>query len=130
MGKQPRHRPARSYPEAKRVILECEMKRCLHCGELLVPSGTWHVRKYVQTMDGPVFVAGKGKKCEAADCSHRGAHYHANQVLRISLPKSTYGLDGLAFIGWQHEHEHKQLAEIEELLNQKGIEVCQTTTRN
>jgi protein-ribulosamine 3-kinase len=31
-------------------------------------------------------------------------------VLKISLPFSTYGLDVLAFIGWQHEHEHKQYA--------------------
>jgi hypothetical protein len=31
----------------------------------------------------------------------------------------------LAFIGWQHEHEHKQLVEIQEMLNQGGIEVCE-----
>ena len=59
------------------------------------------------------------------DCSHYGHHYHASGVLRISLPYSTYGLDVLAFIGWQHEHEHKQLVEIQEMLNQGGTEVCE-----
>jgi hypothetical protein len=39
----------------------------------------------------------------------------------ISLPKSTYGLDVLAYIGWRHEHEHKQLVEIQRELNARGI---------
>ena len=125
MSKRPRHRPQRSFPDAKRVILECELEECVHCGEPLVPGGTWHVRKYVQTMKGPLFVAGKSKKCNSPDCSHRGQHYHASKVLRISLPQSTYGLDVLAFIGWQHEQEHKQFVEIEEMLNQRGIEVSE-----
>jgi hypothetical protein len=125
MSKGARHRPARSFSEAPRVIVECELERCVHCGERLVASGTWHMRKYVQTMAGPVFVAGKSKKCVGLACSHRGAHYHASQVLRLSLPQSTYGLDVLAFIGWQHEHEHKQLVEIRVLLNQHGVEVSE-----
>lgn len=90
-----------------------------------MPSETWHMRKTVQTMEGPLFVAGKSKKCDCADCSHYGHHYHASKVLRISLPQSTYGLDVLAFIGWQHEHEHKQFIEIQEMLNEGGIEVCE-----
>jgi hypothetical protein len=48
-------------------------------------------------------------------------HYYASKVLLISLPYSTYGLDVLAFIGWQHEHEHRQLVEIQRELNQRGI---------
>jgi len=125
MSKRPRHRPRRSFPDAERVILECELEECVHCGESLVPGGTWHVRKYVQTMNGPLFVAGKSKKCASPDCSHSGHHYHANRVLQISLPQSTYGLDVLAFIGWQHEHKHKQFVEIQEMLNQSGIEVSE-----
>jgi len=125
MSKRPAHRPQRSFPDAERVILECELEECVHCGGPLVPSGTWHVRKYVQTMKGPLFVAGKSKKCAALDCSHSGHHYHASKVLRISLPQSTYGLDVLTFIGWQHEHEHKQFVEIQEMLNQSGIAVSE-----
>ena len=125
MSKRPPHRPQRSFPDAERVILECELEECVHCGGPLVPSGTWHVRKTVQTVKGPMFVAGKSKRCDSPDCSHYGHHYHASKVLRISLPQSTYGLDVLAFIGWQHEHEHKQFTEIQEMLNEGGIEVCE-----
>ena len=125
MSKRPRHRPRRSFPDAERVILECEWEECVHCGGPLVSSGTWHVRKYVQTMNGPMFVAGKSKQCDSADCTHYGHHYHTSRVLRISLPQSTYGLDVLTFIGWQHEHEHKQFVEIAEKLKQRGIEVSE-----
>lgn len=121
MTKQPSHRPRRNFPNAKRVIVECDLEKCVHCGQPLVPSKTWHVRKYVQTMDEPLFVAGKSKKCVNPDCRHFGKHYHASGVLRISLPYSTYGLDVLAFIGWQHEHEHKQFVEIQQKLNHRGV---------
>ena len=124
-SRRPAHRPKRRYPDAERVIVECELKECVHCGGPLVPSGTWHVRKYVQTLNGPLFVAGKSKQCDSPDCAHRGHHYHASGVLRIGLPQCTYGLDVLAFIGWQHEHEHKQFVEIQEMLNGRGVEVCE-----
>jgi hypothetical protein len=123
VSKQPRHRPRRSFPNAKRVIVECELEECIHCGQPLVSGKTWHVRKTVQTMDGPLFVAGKSKKCVNPDCRHCGKHYHASGVLRISLPYSTYGLDVLAFIGWQHEHGHKQFVEIQQKLNDRGVMV-------
>lgn len=101
MEKRPRHRPKREFPDAERVILECEINDCPHCGETLKPRMPWHMRKTVQTLQGPLFVAGKSKECDNARCSHFGKHYYASRVLLISLPKSTYGLDVLAYIGWQ-----------------------------
>jgi hypothetical protein len=121
MGKLPRHRPHRRFPNARQVVVECELERCIHCGELLTPRRPWVVRKTVQTLQGPVFVVGKSKKCTNALCSHAGKHYYASGVLLISLPYSTYGLDVLAFIGWRHEHEHRQLVEIQRMLNARGI---------
>jgi len=44
-------------------------------------------------------------------------------VLLISLPYCTCGLDVLAFVGWQHEH--KQLVEIQEKLNERGVKVSE-----
>jgi hypothetical protein len=123
MNKQPKHRPQRSFPNARRVIVECELEKCIHCEEPLVSSKTWHMRKHVQTMSGPLFVAGKSKKCKNPGCRHEGCIYHASGVLKISLPHSTYGLDVLAFIGWQHEHEHKQFVEIQKMLNERGVKV-------
>ncbi|MEJ6480695.1 hypothetical protein N0Y54_04995 [Nostoc punctiforme UO1] len=81
------------------------------------------MRKTIQTMDGVVFVAGKSKECTNSSCTHFGKHYYATSVLKYSLPYSTYGLDVLAFIGWQHEHEHQQLVEIQRSLKRRGVEI-------
>jgi hypothetical protein len=57
------------------------------------------------------------------ECSHYGTRYYASQVWLLSLPSSTYGMDVLAYIGWRHEHDQRQLVEIQRELNQKGVEI-------
>jgi len=79
------------------------------------------MHKTIQTVAGPLFVAGKSKECINPECAHPGQHYYATGVLKISLPYSTYGLDVLAYIGWQHEKEQRQFAEIQRDLNQRGL---------
>jgi len=121
MEKLSRHRPHRRFEQAERLIVDCELEICPHCGEKLRSRNPWHMRKHVQTLKGPIRVAGKSKECTNPECAQNGKHYYASRVNLISLPKSTYGLDVLAFIGWQHEHEHKQLVEIQRELNRRGI---------
>lgn len=123
IAKLPRHRPQRKFSNAKRIILECSLIECVHCGKELVLRRPRHMRKTIQTMDGAVFVAGKSKECTNPSCTHFGKHYYASGVLKYSLPYSTYGLDVLAFIGWQHEHEHQQLVEIQRSLKGRGVEI-------
>lgn len=127
MGNRPRHRPRRAFAGAKRVIVECDLETCPHCGHRLRGRRAWHMRKYVQTLQGPLFVAGKSKECANRACPHVGAHYYASRVLSLSLPHSTYGLDVLAFIGWQREGEHRQLSEIRGMLSARGIEINEPT---
>lgn len=43
------------------------------------------------------------------------------------MPYSTYGLDILAFIGWRHEHDQRQLVEIQRELQQRGILINERT---
>jgi hypothetical protein len=43
--------------------------------------------------------------------------------LQVSPPYSTYGLDVIAFVGIQHEREHKQFTEIQTLLNEQGVAI-------
>ena len=123
MEKRVRQRPKRRYPEAKRQIFVSEVNVCAHCGTELKLRPNWHVRKTIQTLNGPLFLAGRAKICTNVECSHCGTRYYASQVLLLSLPSSTYGLDVLAYIGWRHEHEQRQLVEIQRELNQKGIEI-------
>ena len=125
MKKQARHRPTRHFEEVRREIVECDLENCPYCGEILRARNTWHMKKTVQTLEGPVFIAGKTRECVNLLCEHSGEYYYANSVLSISLPFSTYGLDVLAWIGWQHEKEHKQFVEIQRELNHRKILVIE-----
>ena len=127
MENPPRHRPHRTFPDTPHVIVECELTECIHCHTALQPRKPWYMRKTVQTLKGPIFVAGKSKACRDPNCSHTGQHYYASGTLLVSLPYSTYGLDVLAFSGWQHEHEHAQLVEIQQALNQRGVLINERT---
>ncbi len=127
MSQAVRHRPRRRYLNAPRVILEPELNSCIHCGERLQARIAWHMRKTIQTLQGPLFVAGKSRQCNNRSCSQAGKIYYASRVWLYSLPYSTYGLDVLAYIGWQHEHEHKQLVEIQRALNQREVAVNERT---
>jgi hypothetical protein len=123
MEKQARHRPHREYPDAKRLVLDPDIGSCPICGRALKARRNWHSRKTIQTLNGPLFVAGKTKECVNSACRNYQKRYYAGRVWLYSLPGSTYGLDVLAWIGWQHEHEHRQLVEIQHQLNQRGIAV-------
>lgn len=123
MEKKPRHRPHREYPDAKRIILAPEVEVCPMCGQKLISRRNWHSRKTIQTLKGPLFVAGRSKECQNTACQNYGKRYYASRVWLYSLPQSSYGLDVLAYIGWQHEHEHRQLVEIQRELNQRGVAV-------
>ena len=52
MAQQPRHRPTRVFENATKVIVECDLSECPHCGQRLKPRNTWHMRKTVQSMKG------------------------------------------------------------------------------
>jgi hypothetical protein len=123
MEKRARHRPTRKYPGRKRQIFVSEVSNCVHCGAELEVRPNWHMRKTIQTMKGPLILAGRAKVCANEKCLHKGIRYYASQVLLLSLPSSTYGLDVLAYIGWRHEHDQRQFVEIQRDLNQKGIEI-------
>src|SRR6266704_731393 len=116
MPPNPRHRPVRRFPDAPRQLVDCPFTVRLPCGAAVAPRRPSHSRKTVQTLQGPLFVAGKSTECVNAACPQVGMRYYASQLLAVSLPKSTYGLDVLAFVGWQHEQEHRQLVEIQGLL--------------
>src|SRR3954466_11552626 len=127
MSPLPRHRPQRAFPDAPRRIVACALDCCPHCAQPLRLRKPWHMRKTIQTLHGPLFVAGKSKECANPACSHSGLHYYASAIRTLSLPFCTYGLDVLAFIGWHHDQEHRQLVEIQRQLNAQGVLINERT---
>jgi len=117
-------RPRRSNPDAERLTFICELERCPNCGRPLSSVGsTAHSDKTVQTLSGEFYVVAYSRVCRTVGCDEYGTHFHAGGHLQVSPPYSTYGLDVIALVGIQHGREHKQFTEIEELLNQRGVQI-------
>jgi hypothetical protein len=115
----------RKFPQARQLIIDCDLEVCPICGIVLKSRRPWPTRKTIQTLQGPLIVAGKSKECANPSCRNYQKHYYASRVWLFSLPDSSYGLDGLAFIAWQHEHEHRQLLEIYRELIQRGVVITE-----
>ena len=117
-------RPKRSNPDAERLTFICELERCPKCGARLSSVGsTAHSDKTVQTLSGEFYVVAYSRICRTTECDEYGTHFHAGGHLQVSPPYSTYGLDVIAFVGIQHEREHKQFTEIEGMLNQRDVQI-------
>jgi len=121
-------RPKRRNPKAERLTFVCELERCPQCGERLSSEGcAAHSDKTVQTLDGDFYVVAYSRVCQNPECSEFGTHFHAGRHLQVSPPYSTYGMDVIAFVGTQRDREHKQFPEIQELLNERGVEINDTS---
>jgi hypothetical protein len=123
MEKQVRHRPNRQFAGAERKIIECELASCPHCGEKLKARNTWHMSKTIQTMAGPLFIAGKSKVCVNEACPQSGAHYYASGLVEIQRELNERGIlvnernvgklyrQLLALVGGLSEQDESRLAE-------------------
>jgi hypothetical protein len=119
-----RGRPKRSNPQAERKIFKAELESCPACEEPLTSVGnSAHSIKTVQTFAGEFHVVAYSRLCDNPDCDQYRTHYHAVGHLQVALPGETYGLDVVAFIGWQRDREHRRFSEIKGLLNDKGIAI-------
>jgi len=117
-----RGRPNRSNPYAERLIFRTELSVCPAYGEPLTSVGNAaHSVKTVQTLAGEFHVVTYSRLCANRKCEKYGTHYHAVGHLYIALPFETYGLDVVAFIGWQRDQKQRQFSEILSLLQGRGI---------
>lgn len=117
--KRAAHRPRRKYPDAPIQRTKVPLENCPFCAAPLVGAGWREVDKYVQTLNGPVHVIGRGKKCSNENCSFPKARYHARQGDKLSLPHCTYGLDVMAYIAHRRNEKNEQFKEIHRSLEEK-----------
>jgi hypothetical protein len=85
-----------------------EFDHCLICGEKLRSRRYLNWRKPIQMMSGNVYVTSRGQYCPR----HPKLTYLSAEAAHLSLPNSTYGLDVLVRIGYQHDYERKTYAQI------------------
>ena len=119
---QAAHRPSRRFPNADRAVFQPEIKKCPYCQCKLKSTGNISIDREVQTMDGPLNVRAYSWRCSGQNCPHSDVRYRARrQLWKVSLPKFGYGLDVVAYIGWQRDQQYRQFGEIQQDLHTRGI---------
>ena len=123
---QAAHRPSRRFPNADRAVFQPEIKKCPYCQCKLKSTGNISIDREVQTMDGPLNVRAYSWRCSGQNCPRSDVRYRARrQLWKVSLPKFGYGLDVVAYIGWQRDQNFRQFGEIQTDLHTRGIMISQ-----
>lgn len=85
-----------------------EFDKCLVCAGVLQTRRYLNWRKPVQMLKENVFVTSRGRYCPA----HPELTYVSAAAMHLSLPKSTYGLDVLARIGYLRDQGQMSFGQI------------------
>src|SRR6187397_140741 len=120
-------REARPRAERERVLRP--LRRCCpDCGRRMPIR--YENRRTVATLDGPVRLRLKVRRCETAGCARHHRPYRPEAEGVIALPQHEFGLDVIASTGALRYREHRSVPEIHRSLRERGVAVCERTVTN
>ena len=117
-------REARPRAERERVLRP--LRRCCPaCGRRMPIR--YENRRTVATLDGPVRLRLKVRRCENGGCARHHRPYRPEAEGAIALPQHEFGLDVIARVGALRYREHRSVPEIHRALRERGVAVCERT---
>src|SRR3954452_2923486 len=117
-------REARPRAERERVLRP--LRRCCpDCGRRMPIR--YENRRTVATLEGPVRLRLKVRRCEDAGCVR---HHRPEAEGAIALPRHEFGLDVIALVGALRYRKHRSVPEIHHALRERGVAVCERTVTN
>ena len=120
-------REARPRAERERVLRP--LRRCCPgCGRRMPIR--YENRRTVATLDGPVRLRLKVRRCEDAGCARHHRPYRPEAEGAVALPQHEFGLDVIALVGALRYREHRSVPEIHRALRERGVAVCERTVTN
>jgi hypothetical protein len=87
-------------------------------------------RRTVATLNGPVRLRLKIRRCEDASRARRHRPYRPEGESAIALPQHEFGLDVIALVGGLRYREHESVPEIHRASLAGGMAVCERTVTN
>ena len=120
-------REARPRAGRERVLRPLR-RRCPDCGRRMAIR--YENRRTVATLDGPVRLRLKVRRCEDAGCARHHRPYRPEAEGAIALPRHEFGLDVIALVGALRYREHRSVPEIHRALSERGVAVCERTVTN
>jgi hypothetical protein len=120
-------RQARPVPDQQRTLTV----RTTQCPEFGHPLWAAYAnRRTVVTLDGPVRLVVKVRRCRDPDCARCGRSVRPEAEGRIALPQHEFGLDVIATIGSLRYTQHRSVPEIHAELTRRGVALCVRTVTN
>src|ERR671929_536384 len=120
-------REARPRAGLERVLRPLR-RYCPDCGRRMPIR--YENRRTVATLDGPVRLRLKVRRCEDAGCARHHRPYRPEAEGAIALPQHEFGLDVIALVGALRYREHRSVPEIHRALRERGVAVCERTVAN
>jgi len=90
----------------------------------------YHNDRCLVTLDGPVRLVLKVRRCHNPECVLYRRPYRPEAEGALALPKSSFGLDVLALVGVLRYAEHQSVPELHAQLKGRGVEVSERQVTN
>ena len=116
-------RKTKSYESVRRQYFYPELKRCPHCHQRLCLLPGLYLKKTIQTLDGALWVGGYASHCVNPKCKDQQTHHLSKQLVGLSLPGVTYGLDVIVRVGWRRQRGHSTMSEVGQELRSLGVQI-------
>lgn len=115
---------SRTYPEYTKMHLKPAILTCPHCGGRL-KYVHWIVDKFVVTLLGVLHVLSEGWSCSNTQCreQHGKIVYQSEQTHQYALPNATFGLDVVAYVGFERSRNHRNFEEIHQDLTEQSVPI-------
>ncbi len=114
---------------AENIVLEAQPGTCPLCGKPL--SVIRHRERYVETLDGVLFVLAKDRGCTNEECENYHVYHRPAEEDRLALKGREFGFDVVIFIGENYIQNNMSVPKIhKELTGKHGISVSEKTVGN
>src|SRR5919202_3763533 len=120
-------RQARPRPEQERTLVGTR-RECPACGKPM--RIRYENRRTVVTLNGPMRLRLKIRRCESPTCMHRHRAHRPEAEGAIALPQHEFGLDVIALVGTLRHREHRSVPEIHRALRERGVVICERSVTN
>jgi hypothetical protein len=111
-------RPAKTYENVIKRFYRPEIYKCPQCHSSLKRALTVSERRVV-TLDGVIKMTHGGYRCLNPECEARGRTYRSAAADALVLPRMTFGLDVVLWVGQRRLGKHQTLDEMHAALHER-----------
>jgi hypothetical protein len=106
-------------------LLEAQRTQCVACGGALWVA--YHKTRTISTLTEVAGLTLAIRRCQDPGCALYHRPYRPEEEGGWALPRSTFGLDVIALVGWLRYAEHSSVPEIHRQLVRRGVRIAERT---